>query len=1186
MQLSPEDQKRVFGKDKLKTAYQRKKRSLSLNRRVKRVHITSMSEEKDDLKSIKVYRFNNTKENWHEFALKFRVIADTRDWGIIDGSVVPPDKLATITVTAEDTGEALKEKKEKLKARKAIKIGYRDLVMSTEGISLTIVENVVSEELMKGDLKKAWERLERRWNLKTREDKVEVYTKFLNYKLENTRQRPMDWITFMEKKRAELMNTGHIMDDETFITDLLNSLPQTVYERAILVIKDKLRKGTVEITEIEQILEDKFQAMRQAKGWEEEEDDYALFASPSNKKGPKKAFKGCCGYYGEFGHKAVDCPNKKSNQNKGQKLKNQQKEKPWGKGDPKGKGHLDMSKIKCFNCGEYEHFAHDCLKAHNNANIAQESEQNDKSESMLDLDNISVREECAMVCTELQYEDTSEDEVVYGDQGINTEEYEKATYGDLMKTQSEEENEVNCTVAQQANDSVILERKKRQLNNNNPEEKTDNNNQYEAPINEKSTENSINELTPVAQGPTEDDNKNESRKAWTMEMLMNGGDNSANTTSEEESMSDDERMFLYARAVHSNHSIQYHKHQIMERQRVIDEYKNMTMEGMDLIPLESNLHQYHLVIISQIINMIESDNFCHRKTFESVMSNLRNMWSEGIQELENVRMHCTDDDENNNEMDGIEVIDLCSVSQCRNDAISEGKESAIQESQDKSKHDEMDKKVAELKTVRDESTIKKDNVESAMMCWESTESFAEEELLEEPEKVANKLVEMTEKQKHEEEHVEPTLDTSNRLKISIEEFSWEKEGDGSTLGMEEPEQQQIVYITNLEDGLRKDSTTLYDEKCLKKKPAARNRPIEVPFLNNPNHVFDIYRESDSDINYVEDFSKGEDKRNSKEYDYTNMDVKKEGKQADLQESNITRYHHDIPRKKGKNEKALVTKEMGLGHLGENIFIGDSAATSHMTSRKVGVYDLVPINGSVMIGNGKSISCTHKGKLDVICKHKDGSMARETWEVKIVPELNHDLFSFTKAMKDGWQMNGRWKEGGLMIELFKTTRASMKFDRMIPSGSSWLMGIKVHRVYDEAHAAMETGKSISAMKLHQITGHTGEHLLKPTANYMKLKLLGRLPPCEACAKAKIRQRNVQKRKIKKMPTKPGYRVFIDISSFKQVSRGGNKHWLIVVDELSDRIPSTTPGAESPRDAKDSGSARSHPTHLETSSSNRP
>ena len=40
------------------------------------------------------------------------------------------------------------------------------------------------------------------------------------------------------------------------------------------------------------------------------------------------------------------------------------------------------------------------------------------------------------------------------------------------------------------------------------------------------------------------------------------------------------------------------------------------------------------------------------------------------------------------------------------------------------------------------------------------------------------------------------------------------------------------------------------------------------------------------------------------------------------------------------------------------------------------------------------------------------------------------------------------------------------------------------------------------------------------------------------------------------------------------------------QLPDRIPSTTPGAEPPRDARDSGSARSHSTHLETSSSNRP
>ena len=80
--------------------------------------------------------------------------------------------------------------------------------MSTEGISLNIVENATSDKLSQGDLRKAWERLERRWNLKTREDKVEVYTQFLNYKLENTRQKPMDWLAFLERNEQNWQILG------------------------------------------------------------------------------------------------------------------------------------------------------------------------------------------------------------------------------------------------------------------------------------------------------------------------------------------------------------------------------------------------------------------------------------------------------------------------------------------------------------------------------------------------------------------------------------------------------------------------------------------------------------------------------------------------------------------------------------------------------------------------------------------------------------------------------------------------------------------------------------------------------------------------------------------------------------------------------------------------------------------
>ena len=230
-----------------------------------------MSDDKDGLKSIKVYKFDNTKESWHEFALKFRVIADSRGYeDIIDGTKNPLTRRKTLKYF-QKMMQRCRRQKGKVGSQNGQQKGYRDLVMTTEGISLNRVENATSDKLSKGDLRKAWGKLERRWNPKTREDKVEVYTKFLNYRLESTRQKPMDWLAFLEKKQTESANTGHKMDDEIFIAHLLNSLPQSEYKGAILVIKDKLRKGKVELPEIEQILEDKYQAMKHVKGWDKEE---------------------------------------------------------------------------------------------------------------------------------------------------------------------------------------------------------------------------------------------------------------------------------------------------------------------------------------------------------------------------------------------------------------------------------------------------------------------------------------------------------------------------------------------------------------------------------------------------------------------------------------------------------------------------------------------------------------------------------------------------------------------------------------------------------------------------------------------------------------------------------------------------------------------------------------------------
>ena len=72
-----------------------------------------MSDDKDDLKSIKVYKFHNTKESWHEFALKFRVIAESRGYeAIIDGTKSPPVEKENLDILEEDNVDNKMAKKE------------------------------------------------------------------------------------------------------------------------------------------------------------------------------------------------------------------------------------------------------------------------------------------------------------------------------------------------------------------------------------------------------------------------------------------------------------------------------------------------------------------------------------------------------------------------------------------------------------------------------------------------------------------------------------------------------------------------------------------------------------------------------------------------------------------------------------------------------------------------------------------------------------------------------------------------------------------------------------------------------------------------------------------------------------------------------------------------------------------
>ena len=182
---------------------------------------------------------------------------------------------------------------------------------------------------------------------------------------------------------------------------------------------------------------------------------------------------------------------------------------------------------------------------------------------------------------------------------------------------------------------------------------------------------------------------------------------------------------------------------------------------MGLTPLESNLHKFDLVVISQIMQMIEVDNFWHLKTFEVVLTDLWRRWDERIHKQKDVSKHCTQNSEINNEMDGVEVLDLCSESQTKNGEPHKGKESTKQESQDKMKTNTITRKESKNRPGRGKPMAESEENATAMMCWENLKDPLGKESHEESENEGVKPVKKMQKPKHEEEPVEPSLNTGN-----------------------------------------------------------------------------------------------------------------------------------------------------------------------------------------------------------------------------------------------------------------------------------------------------------------------------------------------------------------------------------------------------------------------------------------
>ena len=234
---------------------------------------------------------------------------------------------------------------------------------------------------------------------------------------------------------------------------------------------------------------------------------------------------------------------------------------------------------------------------------------------------------------------------------------------------------------------------------------------------------------------------------------------------------------------------------------------------------------------------------------------------------------------------------------------------------------------------------------------------------------------------------------------------------------------------------------------------------------------------------------------------------------------------------------------------EDLWMGDSGASSHMMGSEEHVFNKKLISGSMGTANGAHMKILCEGDINVDVITKNVDVTSGTLRVKVIPGMKQKLFSFTQAMLGGWTtQGGQTKEGELFIALTHEDHKPIIFDRVLKAGNSVLLAAKmVIKNPEEVNAAIVNGKQ-SKEYFHRVTGHAGHHSMEATAKYYKVDLTGKVNNCLSCSLEKIRQKNISKKNEYKSEN-PGERMYLDISSMRKPSMGGRQHWVMLIDEAT-------------------------------------
>jgi hypothetical protein len=243
-------------------------------------------------KTICVLPFSGKKDDFTMWSKRFLAIARVCGYrnAMLGKSIVPkqldnldPNDATKVTLIA---------------AQKANAGGYNELIMScNKEVSFGIVDEAVTEDLPDGDLKKAWDNLNNKYQPKTKAALTELKSEFHETVLGNG-QDPYEWISDLEHKRWRLNEMKAPVSDVDFLIHLITNLTEE-YNMIVELYQDKIGNGQQDELKVEvlhEALQNKFVWLNKAK---KSGADSALAATGK--------FKGKCSFCGKVGHKAENC---------------------------------------------------------------------------------------------------------------------------------------------------------------------------------------------------------------------------------------------------------------------------------------------------------------------------------------------------------------------------------------------------------------------------------------------------------------------------------------------------------------------------------------------------------------------------------------------------------------------------------------------------------------------------------------------------------------------------------------------------------------------------------------------------------------------------------------------------------------------------------------------------------------